>query len=206
MHDEVFRLALAIGFVVTLPVGLYYRVQSQRTREQLDRRQEGLFVLFTLRPIGLTAILGVLTFIANPRWMAWSSMSLPASARWAGIVFGVLAVTLFIWTFRKLGSNITDTVVTRRQHTLIRTGPYHFIRHPFYLGTGLAVFASSLTTANWFIGSAGVLAVALLVIRTATEEAHLARRFGNSYREYCEQTGQFVPRIKSLHHLWSKRS
>jgi hypothetical protein len=33
MHDEVFRLALAIGFVVTLPVGLYYRVQSQRTRE-----------------------------------------------------------------------------------------------------------------------------------------------------------------------------
>jgi protein-S-isoprenylcysteine O-methyltransferase Ste14 len=196
MHDEIFRLVLAIGLVVTLPVGLYYRVRSQRTREPLDRRQEGLLVLFTLRPIGLTGILGVLTFIANPRWMTWSSVSLPASARWAGAVIGALALALFIWTFRNLGSNITDTVVTRKHHTLIRTGPYHFIRHPFYIATGLTVLASSLTTANWFVGLAGVLAVALLVIRTITEEAYLARRFGNGYSEYCEQTGQFLPRIK----------
>jgi hypothetical protein len=39
--------------LLVLPIGIYYRVKSQATREKLDRRQEGLFILATLRPLGL---------------------------------------------------------------------------------------------------------------------------------------------------------
>ncbi len=192
--DQIFRVVLAIGLASVLPIGIYHRVQSQATGEPLDRRQEGLFILLTLRPIGLMSMLGLLTFVANPEWMAWSSVPLTPSLRWAGVFIGVVTGALLVWTFRTLGNNITDTVVTRRDHRLVTTGPYRFVRHPFYVSSALGFVANSLATANWFIGLTGALATTLLVLRTPTEEAHLVRRFGDDYLQYMRKTGRFVPR------------
>ena len=110
---------------------------------------------------------------------------------------GLPTVALGIWTFRSLGRNITDTVVTRREHTLITSGPYRYVRHPFYITTALAFTANALTTANWFIASTGFAALALLVVRTATEEGKLVERFGDDYRRYMARTGRFLPRLRS---------
>ena len=121
--DQTFRIILALGLAAVLPFGIYHRLRSQATREMLDRRQEGLFILLSLRPIGLAAMGGLLTFVVNPALMAWSSVPLLVSLRWAGVGIGLLAGSLFVWTFRILGTNITDTVVTRRHHTLVTTGP-----------------------------------------------------------------------------------
>lgn len=52
-HDQTLRAVLLVVFLVILPVGIYHRLKSQATRETLDRRQEGLFILATLRPLGL---------------------------------------------------------------------------------------------------------------------------------------------------------
>ena len=193
--DQTFRIILALGLAAVLPVGIYHRVRSQATHETLDRRQEGLFILLTLRPIGLAAMGGLLTFVVNPERMAWSSVPLPVSLRWVGVgIGGLLAGPLLVWTCRTLGPNITDTVVTRKQHTLVTTGPYRFVRHPFYVAAAFAYVANGLATANWFIGLTGALALTLLVVRTTTEEAHLVRRFGDDYLRYAEQTGRFFPR------------
>jgi hypothetical protein len=50
--DHTFRIALLVIVLVTFPIGVYHRLQAH-TREPLDRRQEGLFILLTLRPPGL---------------------------------------------------------------------------------------------------------------------------------------------------------
>lgn len=36
----------------------------------------------------------------------------------------VLGGGLLIWTLRTLGANLTDTVITRKEHTLVTSGPY----------------------------------------------------------------------------------
>ena len=195
--DQTFRLILALGMAAFLPVALYHRVRSQASREKLDRRQEGLFILLTLRPLGLATMGGVVAFVLDPAWMAWGSAPLPAALRWTGVAVGVPTVALGVWTFRSIGRNITDTVVTRREHTLVTTGPYRFVRHPFYVTTGLALVANSLTTANWFIALTGAAALALMVVRTTTEEAKLVERFGDDYRRYMARTGRFFPRLRS---------
>ena len=192
-----FQLILILGLVIVLPIGIYHRLRSQASREKLDRRQEGLFILLTLRPIGIAHMLGLLTFVVNPARMAWSSVPLPVSLRWAGVGMGVAAAALLVWTFRSLGKNITDTVVTRREHTLVTTGPYRFVRHPFYVASALATTANSLVAANWFLALTGVVAGSLLMIRTSTEEGHLIRRFGEKYTTYMETTGRFLPRFAS---------
>ncbi len=193
--DRIFQLILILGMAIVAPIGIYHRLRSMASREKLDRRQEGLFILLTLRPIGIAHILGLWTFVVNPARMAWSSVPLPVSLRWAGVGVGMVAAALLIWTFRSLGKNITDTVVTRREHTLVTSGPYHFVRHPFYLAAAVGITANSLVTANWFLALTGALAVSLLAIRTRTEEEHLIRRFGEKYAAYMETTGRFLPRI-----------
>src|SRR5947209_4994301 len=117
--DQIFRVVLIGLFAMVVPIGVYHRVKSHATGEKLDRRQEGMFILATLRPVGLALWIGVFAYMIDPKWMAWSSVPLPLWLRWAGVIVCLLAGGLVSWTFRNLGGNLTDTVVTRRTHTLV---------------------------------------------------------------------------------------
>jgi protein-S-isoprenylcysteine O-methyltransferase Ste14 len=121
--DHPFRLILLAGFVLLLTIGIFHRLKA-RTGEKLDRRQEGLFILITLRLTGVIGWIGLLAYLISPARMAWAAVPLPVWLRWTGVGLALIAGLLFVWTFRTLGGNLTDTVVTRKQHTLVTTGPY----------------------------------------------------------------------------------
>jgi protein-S-isoprenylcysteine O-methyltransferase Ste14 len=195
--DQTFRTALMVIVLVVFPIGIYHRLRSQATGESLDRRQEGPFILATLRPVGVMVWLGVIAYLIDPAWMAWSSMPLPAWLRWLGVAACAAGGGLMIWTFRRLGKNLTDTVVTRREHTLVMNGPYRWVRHPFYASGTLFALGASLSAANWFMIVGTALFIGLIVLRTRTEEEKLLERFGESYRAYMERTGRFVPRLRA---------
>jgi protein-S-isoprenylcysteine O-methyltransferase Ste14 len=86
-------------------------------------------------------------------------------------------------------------VVTRKEHFLVLTGPYRWVRHPFYVAFVLAMLANSLVTANWYVCATGVVVFLLLVMRTSKEEEKLIERFGDDYRQYIATTGRFWPRL-----------
>ena len=194
MTDDLARIILLVGFAVVVPVGTYHRLRS-RTDERLDRRQEGWLILMSRRLLALAGMVGLVAFLIEPSWMAWASLRLPNLARWIGVVFGVGAGGLLIWTFHSLGHNLTDTVVTRRNATLVTHGPYRWVRHPFYLATGMAMIAITLVTANGFLGITGTAAFLAIVARTSIEETKLIDRFGREYVEYMRHTGRFLPQI-----------
>lgn len=197
MTDEsVFRLIVVIDLAVTLPIALYYRIRSQATREKLARREEGIFILIGLRLCGLIAWIALGTYLVNPSWMAWSSVSLPTWLRWIGAFLALVTVPpLLFWTFHNLGKNLTDTVVTRREHTLVTHGPYRWVRHPFYDVVLLWTVALSLVTANWLLAMLGFSVFAMMVVRTRVEEERLVERFGDEYRTYMKRTGRFFPHL-----------
>ena len=191
--DQLFRLLLLAGFVIFMPIGIWHRLRA-RTGEKLDRRQEGLFILVTLRLVGVAGMAGLIAYFINPARMAWAALPLPVWLRWTGVGLALIAGLLLVWMFRTLGRNLTDTVVTRKQHTLVTGGPYRWVRHPLYSSVALVVLANSLAAANWFFLAAGCLMFLLLVIRTRKEEENLIARFGDDYRSYMRRTGRFVPR------------
>jgi protein-S-isoprenylcysteine O-methyltransferase Ste14 len=196
--DQTFAVVLRVGWLTLLPIIVFHRVRSQMTGEKLDRRQEGALILLTLRPAGIAHMVGVVTYMVDPSRMAWSSMPLPLWLRWAGVAVGAASGCLLVWTLVNLGKNLTDTVVTRKAHTLVTVGPYRWVRHPFYDAVALAVLANSLVAANWFLLATGALLMTMMVIRTRREEAHLLARFGDAYRSYMNRTGRFFPgRIRS---------
>jgi len=154
--DRIFQVALIAGFLTFFPVAFYFRVRSQATGEPLDRRQEGWFILLTLRPAGLLFLGSLIAYAIDPANLAWSMMPLPGPLRWLGVALYVMSGMLLMWTMKTLGPNLTDTVVTRRAHTLVRRGPYRWVRHPFYVSVALLGIGSMLGTSSWFLALAGV--------------------------------------------------
>ena len=193
-QEATFRVVLGAGFLAVLGVTLFHRLKSWASKEVLDRRQEGLFILATLRPVGLLLWLSVIAYLVNPAWMAWASVPLPAGLRWTGVAVFAAGLGLLTWTLRGLGTNLTDTVVTRRVHTLVTKGPYRWVRHPFYDAMALLILAIALIAANWFVLVTGAAVFMLLAVRSRTEEAKLLAHFGEPYEAYRQRTGRFLPR------------
>ena len=195
--DETFRPFVVAGFFLVILIALPFRIRSQATREKLDRTQEGIGMMIVLRLGGLALWASVIAFMIDPASMAWSSVPLPAGARWTGVALTILTAGLLLWTLRSLGPNLTDTVVTRVAHTLVTRGPYRWVRHPFYDCMALFVVSIALMMSNWFVIVVGGAMFTLLAIRSRTEEDKLLERFGEPYRKYRAATGRFLPKISA---------
>ena len=74
--DAVFRWVMVAGFLAVVGIIAPHRVRAG-TRERLDRRKEGAFILATLRPAGGVLWISIIFYMINPAWMAWSAMVLP---------------------------------------------------------------------------------------------------------------------------------
>jgi protein-S-isoprenylcysteine O-methyltransferase Ste14 len=127
-NETPFQLALGMLVVTLMPVAAYHRLRAAQSKEPISRRGEGLFFCVALRLCGVTAWLCLLAYLMNPRSMAWATVPLPSGLRWAGLALCAGAMPWLTWMFVNLGRNITDTVVTRRAHTFVASGPYRWVR------------------------------------------------------------------------------
>ena len=194
-NESTFRIITIVLFILVAATGVYHRVRAAKSGEKISRREEGLPIMILLRLFGFSAWIGLLIYMVNPRWMAWSTLSLPSWLGWVGAGLGIIAVPLIYWMFSSLGKNVTDTVAIRKEHSLVTHGPYRWVRHPMYSFIFLLFFGFVLLTANWFIAVTFILGLILLVVRTASEETKLIEEFGDEYREYMKGTGRFLPRL-----------
>ncbi|HYL83430.1 MAG TPA: isoprenylcysteine carboxylmethyltransferase family protein [Candidatus Angelobacter sp.] len=112
-----------------------------------------------------------------------------------GVVLSVLGVGLAIWARKHLGENWSATVTLKKDHELIRSGPYRQVRHPIYSGMLLAMIGVVLVLGE-IRGLAGfVVAAASFYFKARKEERFLAAEFGPAFAEHTRRTGMFLPRL-----------
>lgn len=192
-----FRIIAMAIFVAGLLIGGYYRYQAEKAGEKISWNEEGAVVMILLRFFGLLGWGSVIVYLINPEWMKWAEIPLPAMARWIGVITGVIAVPLLYWLFKSIGTNITQTVKTRKEHKLVTNGPYRLVRHPLY-SVGTLLFTSfALMASNWFIGLTTLIGLVMLMVRLPKEEKNLVEKFGEEYKEYAKRTGRLIPRIRA---------
>jgi protein-S-isoprenylcysteine O-methyltransferase Ste14 len=194
-RDATWRLAIAVILLVLLPMVSFHRWRAAATGEELDRRQEGQLMFAALRIASALFWIALFAYLFNPSWLAWSAVPMPPWSRAIGVGGAIAGDALLAWTLSALGRNLTDTVVTRSAHTLVITGPYRWVRHPFYLSMGILVLALSIVAANWFLLVMGSLLLAMLAGRTRREEANLMLRFAEGYPAYRQRVGRFLPKL-----------
>jgi protein-S-isoprenylcysteine O-methyltransferase len=95
-----------------------------------------------------------------------------------------------------LGRFFTVNVAISRDHRLIDTGPYRFIRHPSYSGALVAFVGLGLCIGNW--ASLATILVPTLVVfswRIRVEEQALLAALGEPYFNYMQRTKRLMPAI-----------
>jgi protein-S-isoprenylcysteine O-methyltransferase Ste14 len=196
MNENIFRILAALILFTGVGISSYFRRKADRdTGEKISRRVDGSVLMTVIKVGGLVLWLSPLVYLLNPLWMAWSKIGLPDWVRWLGVALGIVCTGLIYWLFSSIGSGISPTSATRKQHTLVTSGPYRWVRHPLYT-VGTTMFISfGMMADNWFIAALGVLAFIAMAIRTPKEEANLIEKFGDDYREYMKHTGRYFPRL-----------
>ena len=197
-NEREFRAATALLLIAAMSISVYHRHKAERIggARAPAWQEEGWPLAVALRASGFAMWLSVLAYVINPRWMRWSRLHLPPSLRWAGAATGFASLPLFYRIFGSLGENVTPTAGTRKDHKLVTTGPYRWVRHPLYSAGAAFAVALNLLVANWFTTASGTTALTLLLMRLPKEEEELIERFGDEYREYAERTGRLFPRLR----------
>ncbi|HKY55752.1 MAG TPA: isoprenylcysteine carboxylmethyltransferase family protein [Anaerolineales bacterium] len=196
MNENVFRILAAVILFTGIGISSYFRRKADKdTGEKISRSVDGTPMMTLIRIGGLILWLSPLVYLINPAWMAWSKIGLPEWGRWLGVVIGILCTFGIYWLFSSIGIGITPTSATRKEHKLVTSGPYRWVRHPLYTVGSSMFVAFGMMADNWFTTLLGILAFIGMAIRTPKEEANLIEKFGDEYREYMKRTGRFFPKL-----------
>lgn len=114
-----------------------------------------------------------------------------------GVALSALGVGLAIWARKHLGENWSATVTLKKDHELIRTGPYGRVRHPIYSGMLLGIVGVALALGE----IRGLVAFGVILVsfcfKSRKEERFLSAEFGAAFAEHARKTGMFLPRLSS---------
>jgi protein-S-isoprenylcysteine O-methyltransferase Ste14 len=192
--EQTFRAVGLAVMLVAAPIGAYHRLRARRVGAEIRHETEPTWMRLTLKLAALPAFVLLVLWLARPGAVAWAQVILPAWLRWTGAAIMAAAVPLLGWTFHTLGHNLTDTVETRANSYLVVSGPYRFVRHPFYTTVALFSVGFVLLSGLWPVAILMAVVLTLLAVRTPLEERKLVERFGDEYVSYAARTWRYVPR------------
>ncbi len=113
--------------------------------------------------------------------------AMPVSVRCLGLVG--LAVGMS-WSFWAMVVNRFFSAAVRiqseRDHHVIRSGPYQWVRHPGYLGMLVSTPCLSLALGSWYSLWPLLVATCLILRRAAKEDLMLLEEL-DGYRDYAQQ-------------------
>lgn len=142
-----------------------------------------------------TAILGIIGLMALAKHIlagldyrfGWTG-PVPLALQIAALVIAALGYALGTWA---MASNAFFALVNRiqedRGHAVATGGPYRFVRHPAYVGTIAFELATPIMLGSLWALIPGVVAAALMVVRTALEDRMLREELPG-YTEFAQRT------------------
>jgi protein-S-isoprenylcysteine O-methyltransferase Ste14 len=117
---------------------------------------------------------------------------------WHSAGAGALAAGLGLSGWAMIENAYFSTVVRiqrERGHTVYRTGPYQFVRHPGYSGFMLQSLGIALLLGSWWALLPSIAAIALLTIRTVYEDRLLHAELPG-YQQYAHDVRyRLLPKI-----------
>lgn len=116
----------------------------------------------------------------------WSVMS--ASLAVLGVAVVVPAQFLFLWAMTvNVHFEPTVRIQKEKDHQVVTTGPYQYVRHPGYIAMIFLYGVTPLILGSWWAFVPAIICAVLLVIRTALEDTTLQRELPG-YTAYAEIT------------------
>jgi protein-S-isoprenylcysteine O-methyltransferase Ste14 len=116
-------------------------------------------------------------------WSWWISAVVAAA-------IGIPSILLMVIGMRDAGE---EAIRPRKEHTMYG-GIYEKIRHPQAAGEVFVWLAIAFLLHSPFLAIVSLIYFPVFLIMCFAEEQDLLWRYGDSYAEYCKQTGAFWPK------------
>lgn len=118
----------------------------------------------------------------------------PAALLLGAGIATLLGAALLAWGALALGRNLTALPRPRPGAQLVDSGPFALVRHPIYVGLGMAALGYAFWSGSWLkLGFAAALC--LLLIVKARYEGRMLRERMPGYDDYRPRA--LVPRARS---------
>jgi protein-S-isoprenylcysteine O-methyltransferase Ste14 len=197
--ESLFRTAFwfIFGGMISMQVcyAAWVRVAGEHisaNRKAIEHEAWGHSVVRAVRSISLIVFL--VLYAIDPPWLSILSVPFPDWLRWIGVVLGVVSLVVYLWSRATLGRQWSSRLRLRKEHHLVTTGPYVWIRHPVYSALMGFMASIALVAANWFLIAFLIVSTADLALRIPKEEKMMIEEFGDDYEAYMQRTGRLLPR------------
>jgi methanethiol S-methyltransferase len=140
-----------------------------------------VIILWQESPIIITSISSPYVFIL--RFLQFISI--------LGLIWGVKSLRDFDPFGRKQISKFIKNQKEEQAHQFVYSGPYNFIRHPFYFFILIMIWAYPIISADRLLFIC--LWTIWILIGTIFEEKDLVNEIGNEYREYKKKVPMLIP-------------
>jgi protein-S-isoprenylcysteine O-methyltransferase Ste14 len=110
-----------------------------------------------------------------------------------GTVICVAGLIFTLWARHTLAGNWSSDVTFKLDHELIRTGPYHIVRHPIYTGLLVMCLGTAIQIGQLRGACSLLLGTIGFWIKLSQEERLLARHFPDAYPVYKREVKALVP-------------
>lgn len=192
--ERFFIWALSATYIVYSIIRIKH-YWNARNNDQIEIDYSKTDILLLRLFIGIEFILIVL-FIFQNKYFEFAKVEIAFEFRVFGIILCAISLYLFDKIHKYLGKNFSNTLRIKKNHKLVTSGPYKFVRHPMYATYYLYNIGIFLITANLLIGGLWLFFLTIIVLyRINKEENMLIEKFGVAYKNYKATTGAFFPKF-----------
>jgi protein-S-isoprenylcysteine O-methyltransferase Ste14 len=111
----------------------------------------------------------------------------------AGTVITLCGLAFAIWARLHLGKSWTGLPAIRKDHCMVRTGPYSTVRNPIYTGILVALAGTAVATGYTAVVLIFLAALCVFIGKIRMEERLLEEEFGEDYVRYKREVKTLVP-------------
>lgn len=186
----VLMLALQAVIAATLPdASADGAAPSQRSGDAApdDAAPAGVLDLLLIQVLSLGVVL-LAPFSDRQGWQVGSD-----GLRYAGLVIVTAGLLGMHWAMLSLGRQFSVQVELQNDHQLITGGPYHYVRHPRYMGILIFMTGIALVFAAWPALLTVIALGGVLMWRIQREETMLHHAFGAEWERYTQHSWRLIP-------------
>lgn len=112
---------------------------------------------------------------------------------YAGLILTFAGIIFAGWARLMLGGNWSAVVTIKKDHTIVRRGPYAIVRHPIYSGGLLGLLGTAIVSGELRT----LIALPVLFVawwaKLRQEERFMTDRFGAEYLQYQREVKALIP-------------
>lgn len=115
-------------------------------------------------------------------------------------ITGLLVYIVFSWVqiaaYKSLGENYSQEILVLKNHSLIKSGVFKFIRHPQYISQIFLDIGGGLATLSFLVLPVALIQIPFIVMRASMEDRLMEKYFKDEFKEYRKKSGFMIPFLK----------